>query len=84
MDQIDLDEDIIDAEVLHSTRVLSARMLSKRPPSLVMMLVVVVETVKLELQETVQYPVDHLEKFIKYGHNVAVEGCIVLRSSWYW
>jgi transitional endoplasmic reticulum ATPase len=25
------------------------------------------EKVKLELQETVQYPVDHPEKFIKYG-----------------
>ena len=26
-----------------------------------------VDKVKLELQETVQYPVDHPEKFIKYG-----------------
>jgi transitional endoplasmic reticulum ATPase len=25
------------------------------------------DKVKLELQETVQYPIDHPEKFIKYG-----------------
>jgi transitional endoplasmic reticulum ATPase len=36
------------------------------------------EKVKQELQEIVQYPVNHLEKFIVWY--VAVEGCTVLWS----
>jgi SpoVK/Ycf46/Vps4 family AAA+-type ATPase len=41
------------------------------------------EKVKQELQETVQYPVDHPEKFIKVWY-VAFEGCSLLWSPRYW
>jgi ATP-dependent 26S proteasome regulatory subunit len=43
---------------------------------MMLLVVVVVETVKLEPQETVQYPVDHLEKFIKYGDMSPLKGVL--------
>ncbi|EIW75382.1 AAA-domain-containing protein [Coniophora puteana RWD-64-598 SS2] len=65
MDLIDLDEDTIDAEVLDSLGVTMENFwfaLGTSNPSALR------ETkVKPELQETVQYPVDHPEKFLKYG-----------------
>ena len=81
MDLIDLDEDTIDAEVLDSLGVTMENFrfaLGTSNPSALRETVVEVPTVtwddiggldkvKLELQETVQYPVDHPEKFIKYG-----------------
>jgi len=81
MDLIDLDEDTIDAEVLDSLGVTMENMrfaLGTSNPSALRETVVEVPTVtwddiggldkvKQELQETVQYPVDHPEKFIKYG-----------------
>ncbi|KAF9026330.1 AAA-domain-containing protein [Hymenopellis radicata] len=81
MDLIDLDEDTIDAEVLDSLGVTMDNFrfaLGTSNPSALRETVVEVPTVtwddvggldkvKLELQETVQYPVDHPEKFIKYG-----------------
>ena len=81
MDLIDLDEDTIDAEVLDSLGVTMENFrfaLGVSNPSALRETVVEVPTVtwddvggldkvKLELQETVQYPVDHPEKFLKYG-----------------
>lgn len=81
MDLIDLDEDTIDAEVLDSLGVTMENFrfaLGTSNPSALRETVVEVPTVtwddigglekvKLELQETVQYPVDHPEKFLKYG-----------------
>jgi transitional endoplasmic reticulum ATPase len=81
MDLIDLEEDTIDAEVLDSLGVTIENMrfaLSTSNPSALCETVVEVPTVtwdnvgglekvKQELKETVQYPVDHPEKFIKYG-----------------
>lgn len=81
MDLIDLDEDTIDAEVLDSLGVTMDNFrfaLGTSNPSALRETVVEVPTVtwddvgglekvKQELQETVQYPVDHPEKFIKYG-----------------
>ena len=81
MDLINLDEETIDAEVLDSLGVTMENMrfaLSTSNPSALRETIVEVPTVtwddvgglekvKLELQETVQYPVDHPEKFIKYG-----------------
>jgi transitional endoplasmic reticulum ATPase len=81
MDLVDLDEDTIDAEVLDSLSVTMENRrfaLSTSNPSALCETVVEVptitwddvgglETVKQELQETVQCPVDHPEKFIKYG-----------------
>jgi len=81
MDLIGLDEETIDAEVLDSLGVTMENMrfaLGTSNPSALCETVVEVPTatwdnvgglekVKQELQETVQYPVDHLEKFIKYG-----------------
>ena len=81
MDLIDLDEDTIDAEVLDSLGVTMDNFrfaLGTSNPSALRETVVEVptvtwddigglENVKLELQETVQYPVDHPEKFLKYG-----------------
>ncbi|KAF6753426.1 P-loop containing nucleoside triphosphate hydrolase protein [Ephemerocybe angulata] len=68
MDLIDLDEDTIDAEVLDSLGVTMDNFrfaLGVSNPSALRE--TVVEKVKQELQETVQYPVDHPEKFLKYG-----------------
>jgi transitional endoplasmic reticulum ATPase len=81
MDLIDLDEDTIDAEVLDSLGVTMDNFrfaLGTTNPSALRETVVEVPTVtwddiggldkvKIELQETVQYPVEHPEKFIKYG-----------------
>lgn len=81
MDLIDLDEDTIDAEVLDALGVTMDNFrfaLGTSNPSALRETVVEVPTVtwddiggldkvKLELQETVQYPVDHPEKFLKYG-----------------
>jgi transitional endoplasmic reticulum ATPase len=81
MDLIDLDEDTMDAEVLDSPGVTMDNIrfaLGTSNPSALRATVVEVPTVtwddvgglekvKQELQETVQYPVDHPEKFLKYG-----------------
>jgi transitional endoplasmic reticulum ATPase len=80
-DLIDLDEDTIDAEVLDSLGVTMENMrfaLGTSNPSALRETVVEVPTVtwddvgglekvKQELRETVHYPIDHPEKFIKYG-----------------
>ncbi|KAK6984341.1 AAA ATPase [Favolaschia claudopus] len=58
MDLIDLDEDTIDAEVLHSLGITTDDFHGTMCG---------LEKVKQELQETVQYPVEHPEKFLKYG-----------------
>ena len=81
MDLIDLDEDTIDAEVLDALGVTMENFrfaLGTSNPSALRETVVEVPTVKWddigglakvkqELQETVQYPVEHPDKFIKYG-----------------
>ncbi|KAI6164523.1 P-loop containing nucleoside triphosphate hydrolase protein [Pisolithus thermaeus] len=81
MDLIDLDEDTIDAEVLDSLGVTMDNFrfaLGTSNPSALRETAVEVPTVqwddiggldkvKKELQETVQYPVEHPEKFLKYG-----------------
>ena len=81
MDLIDLDEDTIDAEVLDSLGVTMENFrfaLGTSNPSALRETVVEVPTVKWddigglekvkqELQETVQYPVEHPDKIFKYG-----------------
>jgi transitional endoplasmic reticulum ATPase len=81
MDLIDLEEDTIDAEVLDSLGVTMDNFrfaLGASNPSALRETVVEIPTttwddiggldkVKQELQETVQYPVEHPEKFLKYG-----------------
>ncbi|KIH93111.1 transitional endoplasmic reticulum ATPase [Sporothrix brasiliensis 5110] len=82
MDLIDLDEDTIDAEVLDSLGVTMENFrfaLGVSNPSALREVAVVevpnvrwddiggLETVKQELKESVQYPVDHPEKFLKFG-----------------
>ncbi|KAI3629970.1 hypothetical protein MIR68_008608 [Amoeboaphelidium protococcarum] len=81
MDLIDLDQDTIEAEVLDSLAVSMENFrhaLGISNPSALRETVVEVPTVtwedigglekvKVELQETVQYPVEHPEKFLKYG-----------------
>ncbi|KAF8475209.1 P-loop containing nucleoside triphosphate hydrolase protein [Russula ochroleuca] len=81
MDMIDLDEDTIDAEVLDSLGVTMDNFrfaLGASNPSALRETVVEIpqvswddigglEKVKQELQETVQYPVEHPDKFLKYG-----------------
>ncbi|KLT43524.1 putative cell division cycle protein 48 [Cutaneotrichosporon oleaginosum] len=81
MDMIDLDEDTIDAEVLDSLGVTMENFryaLGVNNPSALRETVVEIPTttwndigglekVKRELQETVSYPVEHPEKFLKYG-----------------
>ncbi len=83
MDLIDLEEDTIDAEVLNSLAVTQENFkyaMGISNPSALRETVVEVPTttwhdigglekVKLELQETVQYPVEHPEKFLKFGMN---------------
>merc|ERR1712164_41483 len=78
---IDIEDDEIDAEVLDSLSVTQDHFkyaLSQSNPSSLRETVVEVpnvswddigglETVKQELQETVQYPVEHPEKFEKFG-----------------
>lgn len=81
MDVIDLDDDEIDAEILDSLAVTQAHFtfaLGTSNPSALRETAVEVpnvtwddigglEDVKSELQETVQYPVEHPELFEKYG-----------------
>merc|ERR1712121_297499 len=81
MDLIDLDDDQIDAEVLNSLAVTMEDFrwaLGKSTPSALRETVVEVpnvtwsdigglENVKRELQELVQYPVEHPDKFLKFG-----------------
>ncbi|VAH74693.1 unnamed protein product [Triticum turgidum subsp. durum] len=61
MDVIDLEDDTIDAEILNSMAVtndhLKTALVGTNP----------LDGVKRELQETVQYPVEHPEKFEKFG-----------------
>mmetsp|Transcript_7337 Transcript_7337/g.13797 ORF Transcript_7337/g.13797 Transcript_7337/m.13797 type:complete len:812 (-) Transcript_7337:192-2627(-) len=81
MDVIDIEDDSIDAEVLNSMAVTNENFttaLGISNPSALRETVVEVpnvtwedvgglENVKRELQETVQYPVEHPEKFEKFG-----------------
>ncbi|KAJ3096139.1 AAA ATPase cdc48 [Phlyctochytrium planicorne] len=81
MDLIDLEEDTIDAEVLDSLAVTMDNFryaMGTSNPSALRETVVEIpnvswddvgglEKVKQELQETVQYPVEHPEKFLKFG-----------------
>ncbi|KAI9440662.1 P-loop containing nucleoside triphosphate hydrolase protein [Lactarius indigo] len=75
MDLIDLDEDTIDAEVLDSLGVtmdnfrfaLGASNPSALRETLSWDDIGGLDKVKQELQETVQYPVEHPDKFLKYG-----------------
>ncbi|KAJ3088240.1 AAA ATPase cdc48 [Quaeritorhiza haematococci] len=81
MDLIDLEEDTIDAEVLDSLAVTMDNFryaMGVSNPSALRETIVEVpnvswddigglEKVKQELQETVQYPVEHPEKFLKFG-----------------
>merc|ERR1711868_296884 len=81
MDLIDLEEETIDAEVMDSLAVTMADFrfaMGKSTPSALRETVVEVpnitwndvgglENVKRELQELVQYPVEHPEKFLKFG-----------------
>jgi len=81
MDLIDMEDDHIDAEVLNSLAVTMENFrfaMGKNTPSALRETVVEVpnvtwqdigglESVKTELQELVQYPVEHPEKFLKFG-----------------
>ena len=81
MDLIDLDADTIDAAILDSLAVTMPNFrhsLGNTNPSALRETIVEVpnvswsdigglENVKRELQETVQYPVEHPEKFLKFG-----------------
>ena len=81
MDVIDMDDETIDAEVLNSMAVtndhFSAALATSTASALRETFVEVpnvswediggLESVKTELQETVQYPVEHPEKFEKFG-----------------
>merc|ERR1712111_81383 len=81
MDLIDLEDESIDAEVLDSLAVTMENFryaMGKSTPSAIRETVVEVptvtwddvgglENVKKELQELVQYPVEHPEKFLKFG-----------------
>merc|ERR1712073_198146 len=81
MDLIDLEDESIDAEVLNSLAVTMENFrfaMGKSKPSAIRETVVEVpnvtwndvgglENVKKELQELVQYPVEHPEKFLQFG-----------------
>uniref|UniRef100_A0A0K0EHY8 vesicle-fusing ATPase n=1 Tax=Strongyloides stercoralis TaxID=6248 RepID=A0A0K0EHY8_STRER len=81
MELIDLEDDTIDAEVLNSLAVTMDNFrfaLNKNSPSALRETVVEtpnvtwediggLENVKKELQELVQYPVEHPEKYLKFG-----------------
>merc|ERR1712176_658658 len=83
MDLIDLEEETIDAEVMDSLAVtmddFKWAMKQSNPSALRETVVEVpnitwndiggLESVKRELQELVQYPVEHPEKFLKFGMN---------------
>jgi len=82
MDLINSDEETINVEVLDSLGIMMETCDSPlAPPTHLHKTIVKVPTVtwddvgglekvRLELQETVQYPIDHPEKFIKYGMSV--------------
>nr|XP_051198322.1 cell division cycle protein 48 homolog [Lolium perenne] len=81
MDVIDLEDDTIDAEILNSMAItndhLKTALVGTNPSALRETVVEVpnvswsdvggLDGVKRELQETVQYPVEHPEKFEKFG-----------------
>ncbi|XBJ25400.1 hypothetical protein VPH35_003064 [Triticum aestivum] len=81
MDMIDLEDDTIDGEILNSMAVtndhLKTGLVGTNPSALRETVVEVpnvswndiggLDSVKRELQETVQYPVEHPEKFKKFG-----------------
>ncbi|CAJ0630996.1 9891_t:CDS:2 [Entrophospora sp. SA101] len=79
MDAFDLEDDTIDAEILDSLAVTmdNFRVCVSNPSALRETVVEVptvtwndiggLEKVKQELQETVQYPVEHPDKFLKFG-----------------
>lgn len=83
IDVIDLEEDTIDAEIINSLAVSMDNFrfaLGQSNPSALREMVVEVpnvswddigglEAVKRELQELVQYPVEHPEKYLKFGMN---------------
>ncbi|KAJ7074606.1 P-loop containing nucleoside triphosphate hydrolase protein, partial [Mycena amicta] len=89
MDLIDLDEDAIDAEMLDSLGVTMDNFrfaLGVSNPSALRETIVEVpnvkwdnigglEKVKFKLQETIQYPVKHPEKFMKYGMSPSKVSC---------
>jgi len=97
MDLIDLDEETIDAEVLNSLGITMENMrftLSTSNPSALCKTIIQVltvtwdnvgglEKVKQELQEIVQYPVNHLEKFIKYGM-LLLKDVLFYGPPWHW
>ncbi|KHN37457.1 Cell division cycle protein 48 like [Glycine soja] len=88
MDVIDLEDESIDAEVLNSMAISNEHFhtaLGTSNPSALRETVVEVpnvswedigglENVKRELQETVQYPVEHPEKFEKFANFISVKG----------
>merc|ERR1719249_232451 len=65
MDLIDLEDENIDAEVLNSLAVIRETVVEV--PNVTWDDVGGLEKVKNELQELVQYPVEHPEKFLKFG-----------------
>ncbi|CAG8660413.1 7416_t:CDS:2, partial [Racocetra fulgida] len=74
MDLIDLEDETIDAEVLDSlayalgvSNPSALRETAVEVPTVTWKDIGGLEKVKLELQETVQYPVEHPEKFVKFG-----------------
>lgn len=89
MDLIDLEDETIDAEVMNSLAVTMDDFrwaLSQSNPSALRETVVEVpqvtwedigglEDVKRELQELVQYPVEHPDKFLKFGMTPPREYC---------
>ena len=105
LDIIDLEGETIDAEILNSLAVtmenFKAALESTNPSALRETVVEVpnvtwediggLEDVKRELQETVQYPVEHPEKFLKFGMSPSkgtrftlILRCSLLRASWLW
>lgn len=89
LDIIDLEGETIDAEVLNSLAVtmenFKAALESTNPSALRETVVEVpnvswddiggLEDVKRELQETVQYPVEHPDKFLKFGMSPSKGNC---------
>lgn len=105
LDIIDLEGETIDAEILNSLAVtmvnFKAALESTNPSALRETVVEVpnvtwddiggLEDVKRELQETVQYPVEHPDKFLKFGmspskgtYMLFIFRCTLLRASWVW
>uniref|UniRef100_M8AZV9 Cell division control 48-A-like protein n=1 Tax=Aegilops tauschii TaxID=37682 RepID=M8AZV9_AEGTA len=107
MDVIDLEDDTIDAEILNSMAVtndhLKTALVGTNPPALCEIVIEVpnvswndfggLNGVKRELQETVQYPVEHPEKFEKFSMSPSKgvlfygpPGCmkVQLIPGWFW